>query len=638
MASYWEKTLNRRIGRRRALIGAGGVAVSAAFLAACGGDDDDGGGGGTGGTGGTGPATSALIHQAEDRSDDAIRGGVFKERIFTDPQNFSLYNFDPFSQPFANVVGSKLVKVQPSRNADPTSIEVIGDAASDWEISGDKLTYTFKLNPNAKYSPFTAFHQGAPASIENRQIDSEDVTYAWSRFLEISSNAGEFANSVNPAAPVVSVEAPDKQTVVMKLNKPYAPLITQLANGSVSYFYIIPKEGANEDADFNNRYQFGGGPFMIKEFEPSVRLVLQRNPNFELVDTELKRPYVDEVEMTVIPDPTAATAQFQAGNVYQTPLGGLTTEEVLRLKSDNPDLLMWATPDSASVTEWFGMGKEGPWKDQRVRQAVQYSWDRDTFIDVFFAVDKLNAAGIPENRRWNTSIPCGGPGSYMFFPGMWLDPQGSEFGENSKYITLGSREDNIAEAKKLLSAAGFADGFDFKHLQYPIFPGQQQPAQDIIEGMMADAGMRVSTQEQIMIPEIFDYIFGGGDFNETLNTVDFGGPDVGAFLNAHFAPTGNLFGGWNPKDTGVDPAGDPTMNELISNVLFEFDNDKRVEIVHDFQRHMAQYFYYSRYPGGATTLSLAWPVVQNWNVFRGGGLSWAYTNEFLDPSKRPLSS
>jgi ABC-type transport system substrate-binding protein len=268
---------------------------------------------------------------------------------------------------------------------------------------------------------------------------------------------------------------------------------------------------------------------------------------------------------------------------------------------------------------------------------VQYSWDRDTFIDVFFAVDKLNAAGIPENRRWNTSIPCGGPGSYMFFPGMWLDPQGSEFGENSKYFTLGSRADNIAEAKKLLSAAGFPDGFDFKHLQYPIFPGQQQPAQDIIEGMMAEAGMHVSEQEQVMIPEIFGYIFGGGDFKETLNTVDFGGPDVGAFLNAHFAPTGNLFGGWNPNDTGVDKAGDPTMNKMISDVLFEFDNDKRVAIVQDFQRYMAQMFYYSRYPGGATTLSLSWPAVQNWNVFRGGGLSWAFANEFIDPSKPPLA-
>ena len=534
------------------------------------------------------------------------------------------------------MVGSKLVKIKPTRNADPTSIDVQGDAAASWEISTDKLTYTFKLNPNAKYSPFTAFHQNAPASIANRQIDSEDVAYAWSRFITISSNAGEFANSVNPSAPVLSVETPDKETVVMKLNQPYAPLLVQLANGSVSYFYIIPKEGADQPDDFNNKYQFGGGPFMIKSYEPSVKLTLQRNPNFELLDTELKRPFVDEVEMTVLPDVTSATAQFESGNIFQPP-NGLTTENVLRLKADHPELLVWALPDSTAVTEWFGMGTDGPWKDQRVRQAVQYSWDRDAFIDVFFSTDQLTAAGIPENRRWNTAIPCGGPGSYMFFPGMWLDPQSSEFGENSKYFTLGSRDDNLAEAKKLLSAAGYSDGLKFKHLQYPLGFGQQ-PAQDIIEGMMAEAGMQVSEQEQVMIPEIFDYIFGGGKFNEALNTVDFGGPDVGAYMNAHFAPTGNLFGGWNPNDTGVDAKGDPTLNKMVSDVLFEFDNDKRVAIVQDFQRYMAKLFYYSRYPGGATSLSLSWPAVQNWNVFQGGGLSWSFTNEFIDPSMPPLKS
>jgi hypothetical protein len=109
-------------------------------------------------------------------------------------------------------------------------------------------------------------------------------------------------------------------------------------------------------------------------------------------------------------------------------------------------------------------------------------------------------------------------------------------------------------------------------------------------------------------------------------------------MNTHYAPTGNLFGGWNPNDTGVDPNGDPTLNKMVQDVLFEFDNDKRVEIVHEFQRYMAKMFYYSRYPGGATSLSLSWPVVQNWNTFRGGGLSWVFTNEFIDPSKPPLSS
>lgn len=628
---YWNKVLQRRFSRRRALAATGAAAAAAALLAACGGDDDQG----------EGVTSAQLINGREvDSTSSAKRGGVWRAALSRDPQNFDLYNFDPFSQGFANLVGSKLVYIKPARMKDPGSLDIGPDIAQSWEISGDKLTYTFKLNPNAKFSPLSSsFHQGAPQSIANRPFDSEDVLFSWDRFRSVSSNAGELAADKSPTGPITSLTAPDRSTIVMKLKAPYSPLLTTLANASVSYFYILPKEGkASSDPNFFNRWQFGGGPFYIESFEPSVRLVLKRNPNYELRDVGdggLKRPFVDSVNFTMIPDPTASIAQFRAGQIF-TPGLGTNIDNILQLKKDVPELQMRATPDATAVTEWFGMSPEGPWKDQRVRQAVHYSWDYDSFIDVVFAVDKLGAAGIPANKRWNTAIPAGGPGSYMYFPGMWLDPQSKEFGDNAKWFTLGSREKNLAEAKKLLSAAGHANGIQFKHLQYPLGFGQQA-AQDIIEGMMSEAGLKATSQEKVTIPDIFGYIFGKGKFKEPLNTVDFGGPDVGAFLLAHFSPGGNLFGGWNANDTGASDAGDPFLNDTVQKVLYEFDNAKRVQLVHDFQRYMAKMFYYSRYPGGATSLSLAWPAIQNWNVFRGQTLAGFYTYEWLDTTKPPLN-
>jgi len=44
--NYWDRVLQTRISRRRALTSLGATAAGAAFLAACGGDDDDGDGGG----------------------------------------------------------------------------------------------------------------------------------------------------------------------------------------------------------------------------------------------------------------------------------------------------------------------------------------------------------------------------------------------------------------------------------------------------------------------------------------------------------------------------------------------------------------------------------------------------------------
>jgi ABC-type transport system substrate-binding protein len=631
MQSYWDKVLNRRISRRRALGATGATAAGAAFLAACGGDDGDEASGPTG--------SDVLINGNEvDTTDKAVRGGVWKTSLQRDPQNFDLYNFDPFSQGFANTVGSKLVWIKPSRMEDPTSLEIAPDIAT-WEISPDKLTYTFKIAPNAMFGPLSpTFHQGAPQSIANRPFDSEDVAFSWERFGTVSSNAGELVGA--RGGPVDSLTTPDNRTLVMRLKQPFSPFLGTLANASVSYFYILPKEGRGQDANFFNRWQFGGGPFYIDSFEPSVRLVLKRNPNYEKRDTGdggLKRPFVDEVNFTIIPDPTQAAAQFRSGQLYQPGLGSLTVDDVLAAKRDNPDLLMRGTADATAVTEWFGMSAEGQWKDERVRQAVHYSWDTDAFIDVIGAVAKLEAAGIPAEKRWNTAIPGGGPGSYMYFPGMWLDPKGKDFGENSKYYRY-----DVAEAKRLLSAAGYANGFDFKHIQYPLGFGQQN-AQDVIEGFYQQVGLN-ATQEKVMIPDIFNYIFPpmdkskpAGNWKEMLNTVDFGGPDVGNFLLAHFSTRGNLFGGWDPSGRGATNDGDRFLNETTDKVLLEFDNNKRVELVQEFQRYMAQKFYYHRYPGGATLLALVWPVIGNFGVWRGQNLNAVFSYEWLDNTKKPLA-
>ena len=483
MASYWDKVFKRRITRRRAIRFIGLAAGTAALLAACNDDKEDAASGDEaariGSDGNPADRRSDLLWRPVDTTSQARRGGSWKAVGLKDPASFNIYNFDPYAQGFANTIGTKLVYLSPARLRDPGAFDVKGDLAEDWEVSEDKLTYTFKLNPNKKFGPFSpTFHAGAPESIANRVIDSEDVLYSWDRFKTVSSNGSEFANSEDyPNAPIISVEAPDATTVVMKLKQPYSPLLVQLANASVSYFYVIPKEGKEESSDFLDKYMFGGGPFFIDEFKPGEDLILKRNPNFE--DPEgLLRPYADDVHYQIVSDPAEQLARFRAGEIFLAPTN-FTTEASLALKEEIPELLMWALPDSSAVAEWFGMGSDGPWKDERVRQAVQYTWDRDLFIDVVFSTQNLESLGIPSNRRWNTAIPCGGPGSYMFFPGMWLDPQSGEFGENAKYFTLGSPDANISEAKRLLSAAGYPEGLDFTHAQFTLTSGQD-PARDIV--------------------------------------------------------------------------------------------------------------------------------------------------------------
>ncbi|HLF79298.1 MAG TPA: ABC transporter substrate-binding protein, partial [Dehalococcoidia bacterium] len=639
MANYWSRVLETRVGRRRALVASGGVALSAAFLAACGGDDSGGG------SSQTKTNLPDSILKPVDTSKTAKRGGVWKGFLGRDPQNFDLYNFDPFSQPFANTVGSKLVKMKPGFMEDP-SLAVEPDVAQSWELSPDKLSITFKLNPAAKWAPLgTPYYQGTPTAIANRIIDSEDVLAAWERWAVTASASGadELVNSRQPSAPVTSITAPDKSTVVMKLNKPFAPLLVSLGNGSVSYFYLMPKEIKGGGVD-PFKHQFGSGPFMINTYEPSVRMTLKRNPNYELRDTEFKRPYVDTVELPIVPDASSQLAQFRTGAVMTPNAGGQTVaagrpiEDVLQLKKDFPEMQMTAFRGADGVQMWFGMSKDGPWKDARVRQAMSLSWDRDLYITTIHGTDKLEAAGIPGNHQWNAAYPAGEVGIGAF-KGWYLNPKDpKEFGENAKYFTLGDRAKDLAEAKKLLAAAGHANGLSFKHVQYPIVPPVQQRSQDVIEGMISEAGFKVTGQEKVTIPQIFsDYINNGGEFKDLLNTLDFGGPDPGAYFRTHMHKAGSLFGGWDVDGRGPNKEGDPFLNDTIEKLLGEFDDKKRVAYGHDIIRYLGKQLYKMRYPGGATQLGLAWPALQNLYVWRGYGLAGSFAYEWLDPTKAPLN-
>lgn len=631
--SYWTNLTHRRIGRRRALVATTALTASAAFLAACGGGSD----------GESDEPERSLpdsIHRPVDSTASAVHGGTWRSYIVRDPQNFDLYNFDPFSQPFANAVGSKLVKMKPGRMEDPT-LTVDPDISEDWEISPDYLTVTFHLHPNARWAPAnTPFYQDAPDGIGDRVIDSEDVLASWERWGATlsASGADELVNSRVPSAPVVSVEAPDPQTVVMHLNQPFSPLLVSLGNGSVSYFYIMPKEIKDGSLD-PFRHQFGSGPFQIESYEPSVRIRLARNPNYELRDTEFRRPYVDEVELPIVPDSAQQLAQFRAGTFFMPTAGGLTgaanrpIEDVLQLKQDFPALQLLAFRGADTTQMWFGMREDSPWRDERVRQAMSMSWDRDLYITAIHGTDVLEDAGIPGNHEWNAAYPVGEFGIGAF-PGWYLDPQDEQaFGENARFF----RHD-VTEAKALLAAAGHPDGLTFKHVQYPIAPGAQQRSMDVIEGLFSEAGFTVREQEQVTIPEIFtDYINNGGQFSDLLNTLDFGGPDPAAYFRTHLHHTGSLFGGWDANSGPANPGGDPFLNENIDRMFVEFDEEVRQGIAHDIIRYMGRMNYKMRYPGAGTQLGLAWPALQNVYVWRGYGLSGAFSYEWLDTTKAPLA-
>jgi hypothetical protein len=101
-----------------------------------------------------------------------------------------------------------------------------------------------------------------------------------------------------------------------------------------------------------------------------------------------------------------------------------------------------------------------------------------------------------------------------------------------------------------------------------------------------------------------------------------------------FTKTGSRFYGFDVS--GRDPSnGDPALEAMIFKQKAELDFGKRQAQVFEIQRYLAQQAYYPQFvPAWSTTFNLAWPVVMNHRVLRGGE---RFEGVWLDPAKAPLT-
>jgi ABC-type transport system substrate-binding protein len=590
--NYWSDVLKRRTSRRRALAGAGATAAGAAFLAACGGGGGDG----------DDDASSSLVSKIEDTTGSAKPGG-----IVADSRNADTDSLDPFAASSLITSGinaftyNRLTVLKLGRMEEPSG-EVVGDIAESWEWSPDRLTLTMKLRDGVK------FHNIPP--VNGRDMNIDDVVYSWNRFAATGLLRSELINSVSPAAPILSMEATDSRTIAFKLKEPMAYVPTLLATPNTGNPHIVPKEA---ESGFDLRKQvIGTGPYMLTAYEPSVRFEYKKNPQYFVKN----QPFTDQVNLPIVPEYAAGVAQFKTGNLH---VYNVSATDVITLKNDAPDLRLYeGAMQSIGQRSIFGWNpgpiEVNPFRDERVRQAYSMSWDRDAFIDVVYNTQQFESQGLPVQTRWNTEIQCN------FFPGWWLDPQGKDFGSNVQYMTY-----NIAEAKKLMAAAGLANGVEvtssyFTTAQYgPNFPKYV----DVLQGMANEIGIRFKANiidYNTEFPNRYRDSKGRFDGISYKLGPSGGGDDAIGRLNFFNHSQGGGFTGFDPDGRG-DFSGDPYVDDTINKAKAEVDAEKRKALAQDLQRHIAKKLYSIRWPGGATGFELAWPALKNYRVYNTLGTS-----------------
>jgi ABC-type transport system substrate-binding protein len=136
----------------------------------------------------------------------------------------------------------------------------------------------------------------------------------------------------------------------------------------------------------------GTGPFILEEYTPDVSMTWVKNPNYWRED----RPYLDRIEVTIIPDSVTARAAFEA---READIWGAPPQDAQALiamgyvKQSAWPLLPWGLwPNTANP--------ESKMNDKSLREAVEYAIDKDGITQAVGLGMYKSLKSIPWEGEW----------------------------------------------------------------------------------------------------------------------------------------------------------------------------------------------------------------------------------------------
>jgi peptide/nickel transport system substrate-binding protein len=378
---------------------------------------------------------------------------------------------------------------------------------------------------------------------------------------------------------VQSVETPDPRTIVFKLAKPYGPFRNLIANSN--YLWILPKEIGAGTVD-PGKQMIGAGPFTLESTQPDIAYKVTKNPTYY----GNPMPYVDGVNLAIITEETQEVAQFQAGRLD---VAGIPAERVEEVQRSVPKAeIIEYLPQTFALLAFQLRGDNSPFKDERVRRAAQMSIDRDGLLALIY----LNRGS------WQSAVPSN-------FGNWRVDPKSADMGAGGQWF-----KHDPAEAKKLLAAAGYANGFPTRYIYTNNIYGERfNQTAEAVSGMLKEGGFAPQTVIQDYLRE---YITPGtGTFFGNFEGVFFGlqtafGDPHDYLYNMHHSRSARNHAGVN----------DPQLDALIDKEEAALDDNERIKVVKEIQQYCADKVYY-----GTTAVGPAFIGVQEWikNYQRNNG-------------------
>lgn len=365
-----------------------------------------------------------------------------KEKVLIVRASGDPMSFNPDGLPDDNAysivqnIFNRLVKLDASK-------QVIPDLASDWKVSEDGKTITFNLIKNAKW------HDG-------EAVTSKDVKYT---FDTIKANEAYYMNS--RLAIVDSIETPDENTVVFKMNKADVSFIADLGWYGT---FILPEHVFNNGQKWEDNpasmNPIGSGPFKFGEFKQGESITIVKNENYHEGS-----PKLDKVIFTIIPDDTTAVQAMLNGDIDM--LETIPAGSVEELKA-NKNIRMALNEYPSPMRLIFNL-KDKKVQDVNLRKAIATAINKEEISQKIYA-------GVQKPE-------------YNMYPSLIKWVSNSE--ETSPHFS-------IEEAQKILEDAGYkkdANGFYVTGLTIDVFDGGGYPdAAKLIEATLNQAGIGTKIQ------------------------------------------------------------------------------------------------------------------------------------------------
>ena len=259
---------------------------------------------------------------------------------------------------------------------DPVTLEPEPGAAASWDISDDLTTYTFYLNPTARWS------NGDP-------VQASDFVYAWRRLLMpalaaeyayqlfVIENAEAFFKGEIDDFRKVGVSAVDKLTLKVKLNAPTAYFLSLLSHPSTFPVHPETIQIHGDIDDPGNLWTragnyVGNGPFVLTEWALNRIVRVEKNPYY----WDAKTVRLQEVRFYPIDNFVTEERMFRSNTLHVTV--GVPEEKIATYVRGKPDLIN-ISPYLGTYFYRFNVNQP-PFDDSRVRRALSMAINRQQIV------------------------------------------------------------------------------------------------------------------------------------------------------------------------------------------------------------------------------------------------------------------